>query len=214
MKRIKIKENHFVLHPSGAVFWEEQKTLLLADVHLGKVAHFRKNGIAVPRKAEGAFYQKITALLAEFPIARFLFLGDLFHSFQNNEWLLFTAWVKQQKASMVLVEGNHDVIPAAQFEQIGLQVVDQLIEEGFYFSHFPTKKETHFVFCGHVHPGVKLKGNGLQQMKMPCFFQSPQQMILPAFGAFTGLHILTPKEGDQVYVTSGKEVMEIRENKI
>ena len=38
---------------------------------------------------------------------------------------LFTAQVKQQKASMILVEGNHD-IPASQFEQIGLQVVDRL----------------------------------------------------------------------------------------
>ena len=46
-------------------------------------------------------------------------------------------------------------------------------------------------------------------MKMPCFFQSSQQMILPAFGAFTGLYILSPKMGDQVYVTTGKEVMEI-----
>ena len=209
MKRIKVKENHFILHPSGAVFWEEKKTLLLADVHLGKVAHFRKNGIAVPRKAEGAFYQKITALLLEFTIDRILFLGDLFHSFQNNEWLLFTAWVKKQAVSMILVEGNHDVIPAAQFEQIGLQVVDHLMEENFYFSHFPIEKQTHFVFCGHVHPGVTLKGNGLQKMKMPCFFQSSQQMILPAFGAFTGLYILSPKTGDQVYVTTGKEVMEI-----
>ena len=208
MIRIKIKENHFVLDPSGAVFWEEQKTLLLADVHLGKVAHFRKNGFAVPRKAEGAFYQKITALLTEFTLERILFLGDLFHSFQNNEWLLFTTWVKQQKASMILVEGNHDVIPATQFEQIGLQVVDHLIEEGFYFSHFPTEKQTHFVFCGHLHPGVKLKGNGLQQMKMPCFFQSSQQMILPAFGAFTGLYILSPTAEDKVYVTTGKEVVE------
>lgn len=209
MKRIKIKANNFVLHPSGALFWEEQKTLLLADVHLGKVAHFRKNGIAVPRKAEGAFYQKITALLLEFTIDRILFLGDLFHSFQNNEWLLFTAWVKKQAVSMILVEGNHDVIPASQFEKIGVQVVDHLIEADFYFSHFPTEKTTQFVFCGHVHPGVKLKGNGLQQMKMPCFFYSPQQMILPAFGAFTGLHLLSPKTGDQVYVTTGKEVMEI-----
>ena len=209
MKRIKVKENHFILHPSGAVFWEEKKTLLLADVHLGKVAHFRKNGIAVPRKAEGVFYQKITALLLEFTIDRILFLGDLFHSFQNNEWLLFTAWVKKQAVSMILVEGNHDVIPAAQFEQIGLQVVDHLMEENFYFSHFPIEKKTHFVFCGHVHPGVTLKGNGLQKMKMPCFFQSSQQMILPAFGAFTGLYILSPKTGDQVYVTTGKEVMEI-----
>lgn len=209
MKRIKLKGNHFDLHPSGAAFWVEKKTLLLADVHLGKVAHFRKNGIAVPRKAEGAFYKKITLLLNEFEVERILFLGDLFHSFQNNEWHLFTAWVKQQKASMILVEGNHDIIPASQFEQIGLQVVDHFIEDAFYFSHFPEEKETQFIFCGHVHPGVKLKGNGLQQMKMPCFFQSPQQMILPAFGAFTGLHILTPKAGDYVYITTGKEVVEI-----
>lgn len=209
MKRIEINKNHFVLHPSSAAFWVEKKTLLLADVHLGKVAHFRKNGIAVPRKAEGAYYEKITLLLNEFEVERILFLGDLFHSFQNNEWHLFSAWVKQQKAAMILVEGNHDVIPASQFEQIGLQVVDHFLEEAFYFSHFPTEKTTQFVFCGHVHPGVKLKGNGLQQMKMPCFFQSPKQMILPAFGAFTGLHLLSPKAGDHVYVTTGKEVVEI-----
>ena len=209
MKRIQINENHFDLHPSGALYWVEKKTLMLADVHLGKVAHFRKNGIAVPRKAEGAFYEKITLLLNEFEVDRILFLGDLFHSFQNNEWHLFSAWVKQQKAAMILVEGNHDIIPASQFEQIGLQVVDHFLEEAFYFSHFPTEKTTQFVFCGHVHPGVKLKGNGLQQMKMPCFFQSPKQMILPAFGAFTGLHLLSPKAGDNVYVTTGKEVVEI-----
>ena len=46
-------------------------------------------------------------------------------------------------------------------------------------------------------------------MKMPCFFQSPQHIILPAFGVFTGLHILSPKVGDRVYITTGKEVLEI-----
>ena len=209
MKRIEINENHFDLHPSGAAYWVAKKTLLLADVHLGKVAHFRKNGIAVPRKAEGVFYEKITLLLNEFEVDRILFLGDLFHSFQNNEWYLFSAWVKKQQSELILIEGNHDVIPASQFEQIGLQVIDHFLEEAFYFSHFPTEKTTHFVFCGHVHPGVKLKGNGLQQMKMPCFFQSQNQLILPAFGAFTGLHLLSPKSGDHVYVTTGKEVMEI-----
>jgi DNA ligase-associated metallophosphoesterase len=213
MKRIQIEGHHFVLHPSGAIFWEEKKTLLLADVHLGKVAHFRKNGIAVPRKVEGAFFKKITAILFEFNVERFLFLGDLFHSFKNNEWHLFAAWVKQQKTEMILVEGNHDVIPAAQFEAIGLIVVRDFTEDTFYFSHFPTEKVAHFVFCGHVHPGVKLKGAGLPQMKVPCFYQSPQQLILPAFGAFTGLHILSPKKGDQVFVTTGKEVVEITENR-
>ena len=56
MNSIEIYNHNFILHPSGAIFWLEKKTLFLADVHLGKVAHFRKNGIAVPRKAEGLFY--------------------------------------------------------------------------------------------------------------------------------------------------------------
>ena len=185
---------------------------MLADVHLGKVAHFRKNGFAVPRKAEGAFYKKITLLFNEFEIERLLFLGDLFHSFQNNEWYLFSAWVKKQQSKLILIEGNHDIIPAWKFEQLGIQIKSDFSEDGFYFSHFPTKKEENFVFCGHVHPGVKLKGSGLQQLKMPCFYQSHNQLILPAFGAFTGLHILTPKQGDRIYVTSGKEVMEIVKN--
>ena len=207
MKTINIANNEFVLHPSGAVYWVEKKTLLLADVHLGKVAHFRKNGIAVPRKAEGVFYQKIEALLQTFSVDRIIFLGDLFHSDQNNEWYLFAAWVEQQTAELILVEGNHDVIPAWKFEQLKLTVVDTLSEDNFNFSHFPKEVYNSFVFCGHVHPGVKLKGGGLQRISLPCFYHSKHQLILPAFGAFTGLHLLQAKLGDQVYVTTGKEVI-------
>lgn len=207
MKTINIAKNEFVLHPSGAVYWVEKKTLLLADVHLGKVAHFRKNGIAVPRKAEGVFYQKIEALLQTFSVDKIIFLGDLFHSDQNNEWHLFAAWVEQQTAELILVEGNHDVIPALKFEQLKLTVVDTLSEDNFNFSHFPKEVDNSFVFCGHVHPGVKLKGGGLQRLSLPCFYHSKHQLILPAFGAFTGLHLLQAKLGDRVYVTTGKEVI-------
>ena len=42
MKRIQINKNFFDLHPSGAIYWVEKKTLMLADVHLGKVAHFNR----------------------------------------------------------------------------------------------------------------------------------------------------------------------------
>ena len=209
MKKIKIKSQQFILDPSGAVYWKEKKSLLIADVHLGKVAHFRKNGVAVPRQAEGAFYKKIAALFTKFSVQRLIFLGDLFHSLQNNEWHLFEAWIKQKSIKVILIEGNHDIIPARKFKKLGINISKHFIEEDFYFSHFPTDKENYFVICGHVHPGVKLKGAALQQLKLPCFFQSKNQLILPAFGGFTGLHLLTPKKGNQVYVTTGKEVMKI-----
>ena len=59
---IKIHTHQFVLHPTGGIYWKEKQYWLLADVHLGKVAHFRKNGIPVPRNAEGFFYQKISRM--------------------------------------------------------------------------------------------------------------------------------------------------------
>lgn len=80
MKEIVLRDQQFVLHPSGAVFWHETSTWLLADVHLGKVAHFRKHGIAVPRKAEGEFYQKIKELSACYPPKR------IDHCVQQSDW--------------------------------------------------------------------------------------------------------------------------------
>lgn len=206
-----IHSNQFVLHPSGAIYWRETQTWLLADIHLGKVAHFRKNGIAVPRAAEGSFYQKIIFLLSLYPVKRILFLGDLFHSTQNNEWYLFEAWAKKQPYQMVLISGNHDLISPWKFESLGIQVITELQEGYFLFHHFPDQPTNSFLFCGHLHPGVKLTGTGKQLMKLPCFYHSPKQLILPAFGAFTGLHLLKPKTTDKVYVSTGKEVIEIEE---
>ena len=107
MNSIEINNHNFILHPSGAIFWLEKKTLFLADVHLGKVAHFRKNGIAVPRQAEGLFYEKITKLLNDFTPTRIIFLGDLFHSEQNNEWYL----LKKKNLEIILI----DIIPNFKF---------------------------------------------------------------------------------------------------
>ena len=70
MKQIKIQQQNFVLLSSGAIYWIEKATLMLADPHLGKIAHFRKNGIAVPRKAEGVFYNKVARIADQFEIKK------------------------------------------------------------------------------------------------------------------------------------------------
>ena len=44
-----INENDFVLSPQRVMYWEKQKTLIIADLHIGKTGHFRKSGIPVPQ---------------------------------------------------------------------------------------------------------------------------------------------------------------------
>jgi metallophosphoesterase superfamily enzyme len=63
--------------------------------------------------------------------------------------------------------------------------------------------------AGHLHPGARLEGKGRQGITLPCFWFAPNQLILPAFGSFTGLATIRPSEQDHVYIIIENKVMEI-----
>ncbi|UJH68705.1 ligase-associated DNA damage response endonuclease PdeM [Allomuricauda sp. SCSIO 65647] len=206
---IKIQDQEFILHPLGGVFWTERSLLLVSDVHLGKVGHFRKFGAAVPRKAVHQNFLLLDRLVSAFQPFQVCFLGDLFHSSLNKEWQLFENWVAKTPSKIVLVAGNHDIIAPEEFEALGIEIFEELIVENFLLTHHPIERDTLFNFCGHIHPAVRLKGFGRQRLRLPCFFKTQNQMILPAFGEFTGSHALTPKKEDEIFVIVENEVVKI-----
>lgn len=206
-KSIKILGERFIMHPSGAIFWAEKSILIISDVHLGKISHFRKHGSAVPQNAIAANFQKLSSIVTFFDAKNIFFLGDLFHSALNLEWQLFENWVGDISAEITLIEGNHDIISPVKYEELGIEVVPEVNIEDFFFTHHPEKRLGKFNFSGHLHPGVKIYGRGRQQLKVPCFFRTQGQLILPAFGEFTGKYIISPQPGDAVFVTTKEEVI-------
>ena len=189
------------------MFWEEEDMLVISDVHLGKVSHFRKFGSAVPQQAVKGNFQKMDAVIAFFAPQKIVFLGDLFHSTLNREWLIFATWLERISAEVILVEGNHDIISPLKYEALGVKVTPEVVLHNFLFTHHPEERAGFFNFSGHIHPGVKINGLGRQQLKLSCFFKSKDQLILPAFGEFTGKHILIPQGDDEVYVVTKEEVI-------
>ena len=209
---IKINNQTFTLHQFGAIFWEEKKILLISDVHLGKVAHFRKHGMAIPNDAIFENFTKLNVVLELFKPETVIFLGDLFHSKINKEWELFANWTKEIQQEIILVEGNHDIIDKENYEDLGIKIYSELVVDDFLLTHHPTERIGFFNFCGHIHPGIKLKGIGRQFLNLPCFFQKTIQMILPAFGEFTGNFYLVPTENDLVYAISKEGVFKVTSN--
>jgi len=205
--RITIDEQSFVLHQSGAVYWEGQQTLLISDVHLGKVAHFRKHGIAIPNQAIFENFLRLNAVLDFFKPQRIIFLGDLFHSKLNNEWRLFADWVKATQIEIILVEGNHDIISKEKYSELNIRTFPSLLIDDFLLTHHPEAEDGFFNFCGHIHPGINLRGSGRQSLSLPCFFRRKNQMILPAFGEFTGNFYLMPMENDIIYAITNEAVI-------
>ncbi|MCK8521367.1 ligase-associated DNA damage response endonuclease PdeM [Aquimarina sp. D1M17] len=199
----------FELHPSGGVYWHEFNMLLIADVHLGKVTHFRKYGSAVPQGAITQNFDKLDQVILYFKPAVICFLGDLFHSYVNQEWNMFSNWIQTVEAKIVLISGNHDVISPVKYEELNIHISDEWSLGSVLLTHHPESREGMFNISGHIHPGVRLKGEGKQSLTVPCFFKQTHQMILPAFGVFTGKHILNPKLEDEVFVITEDEVIQI-----
>ncbi|HET8737894.1 MAG TPA: ligase-associated DNA damage response endonuclease PdeM [Pricia sp.] len=206
---VQIQNQNFSLHPSGALFWKEKSILLISDVHLGKISHFRKFGAAVPRNAIQRNFDRMDGCLQHFTPEHVIFMGDLFHSSLNKEWQLFEKWRGNINSKITLVAGNHDIISPVKYEELGIQVASELQLAGFLMTHHPEEREGFFNFCGHVHPAIRLTGLGRQSVRLRCFYKSKSQLILPAFGAFTGSFTVGPKRGCEVYALLGDAVLPV-----
>ncbi|HEV8515647.1 MAG TPA: ligase-associated DNA damage response endonuclease PdeM [Cyclobacteriaceae bacterium] len=204
------------LLPEKALWLPNIKSLVIADVHWGKIDHFRKAGIPVPVKGNDKNAEVLISIINQFKPERVIFLGDLFHSVYNDGWETFGQIRKAfVHCSFELVIGNHDIMSNRQYERHNILLHEEsLLLNDLLLTHEPLEEipEGAFNVAGHVHPGAHLRGTGKQSVILPCFYFKNNQCILPAFGAFTGLATVQPKRGDKIFVVANGNVIAANES--
>jgi len=200
-----MQQQRFWLSPERMVFWEEEKALIVSDLHFGKTGHFRKSGIPVPQSVYKEDLQRLVSQLQYFQPRQLIVVGDMFHSHANKELDLFKKWRHDfPQLCIRLVMGNHDILQDKWYTELDIETVDQLTIKDISFTHdindidAPESQGTYF-FSGHIHPGVHIRGGGKQSLHFPCFYFSPSYCVLPAFSRFTGLATIRPAAGDKVF---------------
>lgn len=200
-KTIVIQQHTFVLTNQRALFWKEAESLVLSDLHLGKTAHFRKNGIALPSEIIESDLQRLSDLIFHFQPKKLIVVGDFVHAGKNSEFNLFFEWKSRfPDLKIVLVKGNHDRISKDKLYEIGVTEIWEVYEEQhFVFSHEKVESEEKFCISGHIHPGIRMKTPVGRFIKFPCYIVSENQLILPAFSSFTGLDTRNHPEKSSFY---------------
>lgn len=196
-----------VLSPERCIFWEDQKTLILSDMHIGKAAHFRKAGIAIPQQVFQEDLHRLFQQIHFFSPQQVIVTGDLFHSEANLEHDWFSKWRNELKGiQFTLVKGNHEILRNDVYENLGIKLVSNVLQTNpFNFSHeLIENSEDTYSFVGHTHPGFKLAGKGKQSAVLPCFYFTDTYCVLPAFSRFTGKHLVELKKGEKVYGIIGE----------
>ena len=211
-KDIQIRDHVMVLHPLKALWWPAEDTLICSDVHIGKGGHFRNAGIPVPKLVNAANLWNLVELLEHYTPSKLIFLGDLFHSGKNKEWEDLTDCLARfPDVKCILVLGNHEFLDLEHYENRGFHIEAALQVQDILFTHEPSSiaELNTFNICGHLHPAIRLSGRAKLSMRIPCFWQTSQRAIMPAFGEFTGTSTIKPSKEDTLYGFLDNQVVQL-----
>lgn len=190
--------------PSGALYWQAQETLLVADLHLEKMSSFARRGQMLPPYDTGMTLTRLEADLRRSGARRLVSLGDSFHRDEGTTTLspLDRARLERlmEMAEWTWLAGNHDPRPHA----LGGTCASLIEIAGLVLAHEPRRGIAGLV-AGHLHPAAHIEMNG-RSTRRPCFVHDNRLMILPAYGASTGSINILSAAFDGLFHLPGLEV--------
>jgi DNA ligase-associated metallophosphoesterase len=209
------------LLPQRVVWSASTRTLWAADLHLGKGAAFRVGGAPAPTGASETTLRRLGALCDALGARRLIALGDFLHARESRTSRLtdmLTRWRYERPGLECFnVRGNHDRRAGDPPPECGFVCVDEpFIGDDVESRHHPLDDEMSSgegpaVLAGHVHPVARLAGPGHDTIRLPCFAIFGRQIVLPAFGEFTGGQLARVREGLGIVVTTDRELFSIGE---
>lgn len=173
--------------PAGALYWETERTLIVADLHLEKGAAFAARGMLLPPYDTRTTLLRLAACIVSVAPRRVVALGDSFHRSHLAEMLARSdrddLSALQHGRDWYWILGNHDPeLPAS----IGGTICGSLSIGGITLRHEPSvgPADTPEI-AGHLHPVARIARSGLG-IRRKCFATDGGRLVMPAFGAYTG----------------------------
>ena len=180
---IQFGNNQFLLNPDGSMYWLEEKSLIVGDLHLEKSTSYIDQGNFLPPYDTIDTLERLLNITKELSPNKIIFLGDVFHDnsafdrLKTKEKQLFKDILNK---NVIWVKGNHD----NNFKYVDIKTYTSYKLKKFIFSHISDKKNK-LEISAHYHPKVTFQFKGTKVSK-PCFLIDKEKIILPAYGAYTG----------------------------
>jgi DNA ligase-associated metallophosphoesterase len=171
---------------AGALYWEAEDTLLVADLHFEKGAAFAALGMLLPPYDTRTTLERLHKVISAVEPSRIVALGDSFHrsnlaeSLAEDDLAMLTRL--QQGREWYWICGNHDPhLPAC----IGGTICTTLTINGITLRHEPSENGSGREIAGHLHPVARIARRG-SVIRRRCFATDGNRLVMPAFGAYAG----------------------------
>ena len=184
VSKVTISDVTFAADLSGALYWDEQRLLVVSDLHLEKGSSFATRGVLLPPYDTLATLSRLAAVISRHDPKTVIALGDSFHDRTAHERLSGddrdAVAALQSGRDWIWISGNHDPMPP---RDLGGTIADEVAIGPITFRHEPTG--AHGEIAGHLHPKARVSARG-RSMERRCFASDGMRAVMPAFGAYAG----------------------------
>lgn len=191
MTSIAIHGEHLTPDPMGALYWAEQKALIVSDLHFEKGSSYAARGVMLPPYDTRTTLKRLATLIRKYEPTLIISLGDAFHDtdaearMDEEDAAALEGLMKDREWLWIL--GNHDPEPPARF---AARTEIETTIGALTFRHEPVEGAAPGELAGHLHPCAKVSSEG-RLLRRRCFAVGADRLIMPAMGAYTGgLNIL------------------------
>lgn len=171
---------------TGAMYWPDEQTLIVSDLHLEKGSSLARRGSLLPPYDTAATLSRLATRITRWQPRRIISLGDSFHDEDAHDRLgeadLQRLHQLMGGREWVWISGNHD--PAAP-ENLGGIAARQMLIGSLVFRHEPEPGVQAGEIAGHLHPTGRIIRRQ-RSVRRPCFISDGQRLIMPSFGVYTG----------------------------
>jgi len=181
-----------VADPAGAIYWPDEKLLVVADLHLEKGSAFAARGVLLPPYDTATTLARLATLVERYAPRLVIALGDSFHDGGAPARMADISRVAlkalQRGRDWVWLAGNHDPDPAdgiGGIGGIGGRFADALALGPLTFRHEPSLDSCDGEIAGHLHPLARVARRG-RAVSRRCFASDGRRLVMPAFGAYAG----------------------------
>jgi DNA ligase-associated metallophosphoesterase len=183
--RLNVSGVSFIADVSGALFQEDERLLIVADLHLEKGSAYAARRVLLPPYDTAATLARLASVVMRLAPRAVIALGDSFHDVRAGERMAEpdrrTLAELQRGRDFIWVAGNHDPeVPAfVEGERCATLAVGAVT-----LRHEPMPGASAEI-AGHLHPVARVvsKSGGLRRR---CFASDGKRCVMPAFGAYAG----------------------------
>jgi uncharacterized protein len=172
--------------PAGALYWSDERILVVADLHLEKGSAFAARGVLLPPYDTATTLARLARLIERYAPCLVIALGDSFHDgggpSRMSDISRRSLTALQRGRDWLWIAGNHDPDPA---ENIGGRFADALALGALTFRHEPSPRDSYGEIAGHLHPLARVAKRG-RAVSRRCFAADGKRLVMPAFGSYAG----------------------------